>query len=79
MVIDHFNLDLKFKSTGFSGFTIVKGFTVDHESRSDVFTKEQIEMFKNLKRSQKLYIEDIRAVGPDGVTRDLPTISFRIE
>ncbi|WP_461630825.1 type IX secretion system motor protein PorM/GldM [Labilibaculum euxinus] len=78
-VMDHFDFDLKFKITGFTVSTIVKGFTVDQESRSDVFTKEQIEMFKNLKRSQKLYIEDIRAVGPDGVTRDLPTISFRIE
>ncbi|PKQ64654.1 gliding motility protein GldM [Labilibaculum manganireducens] len=78
-VMDNFDFDLKFKITGFTVSTIVKGFTVDQESRSDVFTKEQIDMFRNLKRSQKLYIEDIRAVGPDGVTRDLPTISFRIE
>ncbi len=78
-VMDNFDFDLKFKITGFTVSTIVKGFTVDQESRSDVFTREQIDMFRNLKRSQKVYIEDIRAVGPDGVTRDLPTISFRIE
>ncbi len=78
-IMENFDFDLKFKITGFTVSTIVKGFTVDQESRSDVFTKEQIDMFQNLKRSQKVYIEDIRAMGPDGVTRNLPTISFRIE
>ncbi|PKQ62831.1 hypothetical protein BZG02_11595 [Labilibaculum filiforme] len=78
-VMDNFDFDLKFKITGFTVSTIVKGFTVDQESRSDIFSQEQLDMFRNLKRSQKVYIEDIRAMGPDGVTRDLPTISFRIE
>ena len=78
-VMDNFDFDLTFKITGFTVSTIVKGFTVDQSARSDVFTNEQIRMFRNLKRNQKLYIEDIRAVGPDGVTRNLPTISFRIQ
>jgi len=78
-VMDQFDFDLTFKITGFTVSTIVKGFTVDQASRSDMFTAEQIRMFKNLKRNQKLYIEDIKAVGPDKVTRNLPTISFRIQ
>ncbi|PCH69028.1 MAG: gliding motility protein GldM [Bacteroidales bacterium] len=78
-VMDNFDFDLTFKITGFTVSTIVKGFTVDQSARSDLFTNEQIRMFRNLKRNQKLYIEDIRAVGPDGVTRNLPTISFRIQ
>ncbi|WP_096429151.1 type IX secretion system motor protein PorM/GldM [Labilibaculum antarcticum] len=78
-VMDNFDFDLKFKITAFTVSTLVKGFTVDQESRSDMFSTEQLRMFRNLKRSQKVYIEDIRAVGPDGVTRNLPTISFRIE
>ena len=78
-VMDNFDFDLTFKITGFTVSTIVKGYTVDQESRSDVFTPEQMGMFRNLKRNQKVYIEDIRAVGPDGVTRNLPAIVFRIE
>ncbi|MBI9057831.1 MAG: gliding motility protein GldM [Labilibaculum sp.] len=78
-VMDQFDFDLTFKITGFTVSTIVKGFTVDQSSRSDVFTPEQVKLFRNLKRNQKLYIEDIKAVGPDGVTRNLPTISFRIQ
>ncbi|MFA9371047.1 MAG: gliding motility protein GldM [Labilibaculum antarcticum] len=78
-VMDNFDFDLKFKITAFTVSTLVKGFTVDQESRSDMFTPEQLKLFRNLRRSQKVYIEDIRAVGPDKVTRNLPTISFRIE
>lgn len=78
-VMDNFDFDLSFKITGFTVSTIIKGFTVDQNSRSDLFTSEQKDMFKNLSRNQKVYIEDIRAVGPDGVTRNLPAISFRIE
>ncbi len=78
-VMDNFDFDLTFRITGFTVSTIVKSFTVDQASRSDMFTPEQIKLFRNLKRNQKLYIEDIRAVGPDGVTRNLPTISFRIQ
>lgn len=74
-----FDFDLKFKITGFTISTIVKGFTQDKTSRSDSFTNDQIQLLKKLRRKQKVYIEDIRAVGPDGITRKLPTISFRIE
>jgi len=78
-VMDNFDFDLKFRITGFTVSTIIKGFTVDQASRSDLFTNQQVGMFRNLKRNQKVYIEDIRAVGPDGVTRNLPAIVFRIE
>ncbi|WP_372752330.1 gliding motility protein GldM [Labilibaculum sp.] len=78
-VMENFDFDLKFKITSFTVSTIVKGFTVDQSSGSDMFSQQQISMFKNLRRAQKVYIEDIKAVGPDGETRDLPTISFRIE
>jgi len=78
-VMDNFDFDLEFKITGFTVSAIQKGFTVDQASRSDMFTAEQTRMFRNLKRNQKVYIEDIRAVGPDGVTRNLPAIVFRIE
>ncbi|WP_321279799.1 gliding motility protein GldM [Marinifilum fragile] len=77
--MDNFDFDLKFNITGFTVSTIQKGFTIDEASRTDTFTPEQIKMFRNLKRNNKVYIEDIRAVGPDGVTRNLPAIVFRIE
>jgi gliding motility-associated protein GldM len=78
-VMDNFDFDLEFKITGFTVSTIQKGFTVDEVSRSDTFTPEQMRLLRNLRRNNKVYIEDIRAVGPDGVTRNLPAIVFRIE
>lgn len=78
-VLDNFDFDLKFKITGFTVSTIVKGYTRDETSRSDMFTREQIALLKTLTRNKKVYIEDIRAEGPDGETRKLPAISFRIK
>ena len=78
-VMDNFDFDLEFKITGFTVSTIQKGYTVDETSRTDTFTPEQIGLLKGLRRNNKVYIEDIRAVGPDGVTRNLPAIVFRIE
>ena len=78
-MLDNFDFDLKFKITGFTVSTVVKSYTRDETSRSDLFTREQIALLKILKRNQKVYIEDIRAEGPDGETRKLPAISFRIE
>lgn len=78
-VMDNFDFDLEFKITGFTVSTIRKNFTVDEVSRSDTFTPEQLKLFRDLRRNNKVYIEDIRAVGPDGVTRNLPAIVFRIQ
>ncbi len=78
-VMENFDFDLNFKVVSFTISTLVKGYTVDQASSSDSFTSEQMAMLRNLKRNQKIYIEDIKAVGPDGDTRELPAMVFRIE
>jgi len=75
----NFDFDMKFKVTGFTISTVVGGFTQDKKSRSGNFTNDQLKLLKKLKRAQKVYIEDIKAVGPDGATRKLPTLSFKIK
>ncbi len=78
-VLDNFDFDLKFNIKSFTVSTIVKGYTVDKHSNSARFTNEQLRMIKGSRRNQKVYIEDIKAVGPDGTTRNLPTIVFKIQ
>ena len=78
-VMDNFDFDLKFKIKSFTVSTQVKGFTRDEKSTSDYFTRSQLKMLKNLRKNQKVYIEDIKAIGPDGSIRNLPTISFRVK
>ncbi len=77
-VLDNFDFDLKFQIKSFNVSTVVKGYTVDKYSKSSFFTADQKALFKGLQRNQKVYIEDIKAVGPDGITRHLPTIVFKI-
>ena len=78
-VMDNFDFDLKFRIKSFTVSTQVKGFTRDEKSKSDYFTKAQIKLLKALRKKQKVYIEDIKAVGPDGSIRNLPAISFRVK
>jgi len=78
-IMDGFDFDLKFKIKSFTVSTIVKGYTKDEKSNSDYFTKAQKRLLRGLKRNKKVYIEDIKAVGPDGTTRNLPAISFKIQ
>ena len=78
-IMKDFDFDLKFKIKSFNVSTQIKGYTRDERSNSDYFTKAQLKLLKGLRKSQKVYIEDIVAIGPDGTTRNLPTISFRIK
>ncbi len=78
-VMEGFDFDLKFKIKSFTVSTQVKGFTRDEKSNSDYFTRAQKTLLKGLKRNRKVYIEDIKAVGPDGSIRNLPAISFKIQ
>ena len=75
-----FKFDLSFKVTGFTVSTTDKGgYVIDLESKSNKFTPEQQNLFSKLNRGQKITIEDITAVGPDGSTRPLRPIVLRIK
>ena len=37
------------------------------------FTERQRDAFRKLSRSKRFYISHVTAVGPDGITRRLPT------
>jgi len=78
-VMDNFDFNLKFKIKSFNVSTIVQGYTKDEKSYSDYFTPAQIKLLKGLRRNQKVYIEDIKAIGPDGSIRNLPAISFKVQ
>ena len=78
-VMDNFDFNLKFKIKSFNVSTVVQGYTKDEKSYSDYFTPAQIKLLKGLRRNQKVYIEDIKAIGPDGSIRNLPAISFKVQ
>lgn len=69
--LENFVFDLKYTVTGFKISTIVKGALVESVSRDNRFSSEQKSLMQGLKRGSKLFIEDIKAKGPDGSVRNL--------
>jgi gliding motility-associated protein GldM len=74
----NFEFDARFNVTSFNLSTTVGGYVKDARSANMRITDEQKEIIRTAGRNQRIYFEDITAVGPDGSERKLNTISFRI-
>ena len=77
--MENFDFDLKFTITEFTVSAAVQGFTREYTAKSNRFTQEQMGLIQNLSRGNNVYIQDIKAVGPDGSTRRLSTINFKLK
>ncbi len=77
--LDNFDFDMKFQIVSFKVSATVKGFTEDQESKSAAFTPQQKALINKVPAGGKIYIEEIKAKGPDGTIRDLPTLSFKLK
>ena len=75
---EDFDFDLKFTVTEFTVSAVVQGFVREYTSKSNRFTSDQMNLIRNLSRGNNVYIQDIKAVGPDGSTRPLSTINFKL-
>lgn len=76
--LEDFLFDLYYEVTEFKVTVIKNGYADDEPSKSNKITDQQKDIIRELNRGDKLYIEDIKCVGPDGKERDLQTISFII-
>ena len=78
--MENFDFDLKFTVEGFTVYTVIDGFVQEEtDSQKGKFGDAQLRLVNKLKRNQALVIENIIVKGPDGSTRKLPSISFRID
>jgi gliding motility-associated protein GldM len=77
-VLENFEFDLTYTVTGFTVSVNDKGFEITAESSNNRLTDKQKSLIGNLRAGQKLIIEKIKAVGPDGRTRDLNPIILKI-
>jgi gliding motility-associated protein GldM len=73
-----FEFDLTFTVTEFTVFSVVQGFVKQYSSKNNRFTEEQRNLINILSKGSPIYIQDIKAVGPDGSIRPLSTINFRL-
>ena len=77
-VLENFEFDLTYTVTGFTVSVNDKGYEITAESSNNRLTDKQKSLIANLRAGQKLIIEKIKAVGPDGKTRDLNPIILKI-
>ena len=77
--LPNFFFDLEFRVTYFNLYTTDKGFVRQAESKSNRITSDQRTILQGLSSKQKVFFENVKAVGPDGKTRELGTLSFTIK
>jgi gliding motility-associated protein GldM len=69
---------VSYKITGYTFTAIVQGFDKNIPSRSANLSSDMRETIRNSRSGSRIYFNDITAVGPDGSTRNLPTLSIKI-
>ena len=79
-VLENFYFDTKFTITHFTAGFDGTGFSdyLDAESNSAYFTPTMKQYMARCKPGTRVYIDEIKAKGPDGVTRNLPAIAFKL-
>lgn len=66
-------LDIQFRVTSFSVvFYDNMGNAVQMASAGDSFTERMREQFRRLSNGRRFYITEVKAIGPDGISRSLP-------
>ena len=71
--IDDGLLDIKFRVVSFETvFFDNMGNAVPMASEGSQFSGRQRELFRHLSRNRRFYISRVKAIGPDGITRQLP-------
>ena len=75
----NFDFDLTFKVTSFEVTMNIGGDLITTSASGNRFSAEMKNRIKSLKSGSRVYIENIKAVGPDGVPRKLKPINFKIQ
>jgi gliding motility-associated protein GldM len=76
--MENFEFDLKFEVVEFKVTMIVGGTPLEQMVKGPAVSSQMKEMFAKAKPGQKVYIEGIKAKGPDGTVRNLGSLSFKV-
>ncbi|MDX1315144.1 MAG: gliding motility protein GldM [Eudoraea sp.] len=78
-IADGFLFDVQYEITEFKVNVIGSGgVNLIEKSESNTFTQAQQTIFRRMRPGQRVTIEDIKAIGPDGVVRDVNVVSIKI-
>ncbi len=78
--LENFYFDIKFPITHFTMGFAGTGFNdyVEVQSNSALFTAEMKSLMNRCKPGTRVFFDDIRAKAPDGTTRNLPGMTFKL-
>ena len=76
--MENFDFDIMFTVTSFKLTMIVGGMPIEKVARGNRLTGDMKTMIKKAKPGSKIYLEDIRARGPDGTIRKLGGLAFKV-
>jgi hypothetical protein len=76
--LEGFDFDLRYTITEFRMSMVDRGFDVSKDSKNNRITDDQRALLNNLTRGKKLYIENIKAIGPDKKPQDLSPIIITV-
>lgn len=74
--MDDFVFDLDYPVVSFEMTTITRGEAITRKSNSNRLTAEMKQMLSNVKRNQKILIENVKAKAPDGSINPIGNLSF---
>ncbi len=78
-IMPDFDFDLQYTVTGFTILYSDKGSDYEESSTSSNLTPRQKELINRLTRGKNLIIKDIKALGPDGRTKELLPVILKID
>jgi gliding motility-associated protein GldM len=78
-VMTDFDFDLQYQITGFTILYNERGSDYEESSTSGNLTQKQKDLIGRLTRGKYLTIKDIKALGPDGKTKELLPILLKID
>jgi gliding motility-associated protein GldM len=73
-----FEFDLQFTVTSFTIVSVVNSFVKEVPVKGNLFNQDARSLINSLGKGSPVYIQDIKAVGPDGSVRPLSTINFKL-
>jgi hypothetical protein len=77
--LENFDFDARFTVTEFTVFAKIQGFDRDEISHSNRITEAQRALIRSLNKGERVTFTDIKAVGPDGKTRDINGIILKLQ
>jgi hypothetical protein len=77
--LDNFEFDLKYNVVSYNMIYYSQGYDTKFEAKGPALTPQMVAAIRPMRRGQQFYFTDIKAVGPDKITRDLPPIALTIK